>query len=490
MDLRPYQVELVDRVRAKMRVSRRVLLQLATGGGKTAIASFIVKSAVQRGGKVWFICHRDFLVEQTEKTFRSAGVECSFIAQGRWFNPWVPVQVAMVNTLSNRIEKLIEQHGAPRVCIWDEAHHISAKTWAKIMLLMPDTIHIGLSATPQRLDGRGLDDHFDDIVCGPSVAWLMEQGFLSQYRMFAPSAPDLAGVHTQAGDYNPAEIDAAMERGVIVGDIVGHYRKLAMGLRAVYFAHNVKRSRELAFAFTEAGIPAQHLDGTASTWERRQAAQMFAAGQLSVLTNVDLFGEGYDLAAQAERDVTIEAVGLCRPTQSLALHLQQLGRSLRPKTQPAVILDHAGNWLRHGLPDDDREWTLLGSKKSVVPEPLQCEECLAILPHNTTICPHCGTVLPVKGRKAGGGKARFVEQRDGDLHEVDRNSRKAMELEELQATGVNDLVAIAKRRGYPDPIGWAGYMWTLQQRRKKSATMGHQQAIDFYGTIRAATNRA
>lgn len=490
IQLRPYQEKIVAEVRRKLKTKRRVLIQLPTGGGKTAIAAFITSNTISRGGTAWFLCHRDFLVDQTAKTWAKVGIDHSFVAAGKWFNPWTPSHIAMVNTLRNRLAKLLLAHPAPRVCVWDEAHHISAASWAAIMDMLPDTIHIGLSATPSRLDGKGLDAYFDDIVIGPSVDWLMTHndggecergaGYLSDYRMFAPSAPDMAGVHTRGNDYDKQEVDAAINKSVIVGDIVGHFKRYGITdagryLRGVYFAHSVKRSMELADAFSMAGIKARHLDGDTSPWERKQAAVMFADGALDVLTNVDLFGEGYDLAAQAERDVTIELVGLCRPTQSVGLHLQQIGRVLRPKPEPAIILDHAGNWLRHGLPDDDREWTLKGAEKKPAPELGKCDNCLAVVSSHAVVCKHCGAQLKEKAELSGRG-GREVEHADGELQEIERDAkRKSKELEELQANSVYELQDIAKRRGYPDPLAWAAYVWTLNQRRKKAKTLADQQ---------------
>lgn len=477
MELRDYQAKIVDEVRVKLRKVRRVLIQLPTGGGKTAIASYITHGVIARGNPCWFLCHRDFLVEQTSKTWARLGIDHSYVASGKWYNPYLLSQVAMVNTLRNRLAKIIATYGVPKVCIWDEAHHISAATWSAIMDMLPDTTHIGLSATPVRLDGKGLDAHFDDIVIGPSVRWLMEQGYLSDYRMFAPSAPDMTGVHTRGHDWDKQEVDAAINKSVIIGDLVGHYRRYGMGKRGVYFCHSVARSIALADAFSQAGIPARHLDGDASTWERKHAAQQFADGALAVLTNVDLFGEGYDLAAQAERDVTIELVGLCRPTQSLGLHLQQIGRALRPKDEPAIILDHAGNWVKHGLPDDDREWSLKGIERKPSTSTQQCENCLAVVSAHAVVCKVCGQSLKEKATLSGMG-GREVEHKDGELLEVERDlNRRSRELEELQAGSVHELMDIAKRRGYEDPLGWASYVWTMRQRRERAKDLaGKQQA--------------
>ncbi|WP_299078743.1 DEAD/DEAH box helicase [uncultured Paraglaciecola sp.] len=455
---RPYQARVLDDTRAALRRVKRVLIQLPTGGGKTVIAALIADGVVKRGNSLSFLCHRDFLVDQTSKTFLSNDIEHSFVAAGRWHNRFAPVTVCMIPTLTNRLSKV----QAPKVAIWDECHHIGAKTWARIMTAWPDTIHIGLTATPVRLDGKGLDDYFDEMVIGPTIRELIEEGSLADYRAFAPSAPDLTGVSTRRGDYVKGEIDEVMDRSVLIGDMVGHYKKIAPGSLAVYFCSSVKHSQHVAASFCESGIPALHLDGNSSTAERMDAAQRFARREKLVLTNVDLFGEGYDLAAQAQMEVTIETVGLARPTQSLGLYMQQVGRSLRPKPHPAIILDHAGNISRHGLVDDEREWSLRGVEKdgSGGSTVKQCENCFAMYPISAKLCPECGVE---KAPADGGG--REVEQEDGDLEEIDvKERRKIKKQEEWGARTVDDLVRIAKQRGYKSPEQWAAHIWTARER--------------------------
>lgn len=485
MELRLYQERMIYQSRIKLREIKarlakagetrgpRLLLQCPTGGGKTAISAFIVKSAVANGKRVYFLCHRDFLVDQTSKTYNQLQLDYSHIAAGRWYNRYPPIHIGMVQTVRSRLEKV----ATPDICIWDEAHHIGAATWAAIMDAWPNAVHIGLTATPCRLDGKGLDTWFDDIVLGPTVQWLIENQYLSDYRAYAPSSPDLTALHTRAGDYVAEEVDEIMDRSVIIGDMVRDYRLYAPGMRAVYFCASIKHSKHVADAFNAAGIPARHLDGEHQTWEREHAARQLADGELMVLTNRDLFGEGYDLAAQAGRDVTIDCVGLARPTQSLGLFMQQVGRALRPKPHPAVILDHAGNIMKHGLPDEDREWTLKGAAKTGGGSTVrQCEECFAMIPVTKKACPNCGHV-----KQSSGAGAREVEQKDGDLHEIDKDRlRKAKKLEEWQAGSLEELIEIGRRRGYDRPEKWAGYIWTSKKERENAKEYARKQQLDFY----------
>ena len=220
----------------------------------------------------------------------------------------------------------------------------------------------------------------------------MRAGGLARYRAFAPAITvDLRGVRTRGGDFAAEAVAAAMDQPLITGDIVAHYQRLATGKQAIIFAVTVRHSEHLATAFKAAGIAAAHVDGTTPKNERRQAVAAFAAGRLRVLSNVELFGEGFDVPG-------VEAVVLARPTQSLALHLQQVGRALRPAPgkEHALILDHAGNLARHGLPDAPRVWSLDA-------QPRRQRE-------------HDDTVGPVHGAERG----RELVQAEGMLTEVDR----------------------------------------------------------------------
>lgn len=460
--LHPDQEDFLQRVRLALRSHRTVLGQAATGFGKTAVGTVIAGNVVDKGNRVGWINHRDFLIDQTSQSFDRHGVFHSYVASGRRFNPLAPAWIASVGTLVNRLDRVPE----PAVLLVDEAHHGPAATWKRILTYWRNCKIIGLSATPWRLDGSGLDSLFSEMVCGPSVRWLIENGRLSDYRAFSLGAPDMTDVHSRAGDYVTAEVEELMDRRALLGDMVGHYRKHANGLRAIYFAVSVAHSKHLAETFNASGIKALHLDAGSSTAERSHAARRFASGSLDVLTNVDLFGEGYDLSAHAGCDVTIEAVGLARPTQSLGMHLQQIGRALRPKANPAIVLDHAGNLLRHGLPDDDREWSLRprdkGKKKdapAAVPVK-QCPACFLVNAASAQRCRYCGAEFPVVGREA--------EQVDGELKEIDvQAARRRKSAEEWSCKTVPDLIALGTTRGYTSPVEWAAKIWTLREAQGK-----------------------
>ena len=455
--LRPYQTAIIDQARAYLRETPRVLIQAPTGAGKTALTASMLGTAASRGHRSFFVCHRAELVEQAATTFADVGIPYGIIAAGYRGNPFAPVQIASIDTLKNRIDKV----PAPALVVWDECHHVAAAGWSRVMAAYPAAKHIGLTATPWRLDGTGLGGHFDRMVRGPSVRWLIENGYLSPYRAFAPSHPDLGNVHTRAGDYVAAELASVMGKSAIVGDAISHYRRLAGGKRAVAFCVSVKHSQHVAAEFRSNGFMAYHLDGTTPRDERKRAIQAFRDGHINVLCNVDLFGEGFDLPA-------IEAAILLRPTKSLSLYLQQVGRALRPfpGKKHAIILDHANNIATHGLPDEDREWTLEAREKrkgGADAEPnfavRQCPRCYAT--HRPApVCSACGHVYEQAGRQ--------VEQIDGELAEVDPNvARDMRRREQSSARTLDDLIRLARARGYKNPEAWAAHVVTAREAKQR-----------------------
>lgn len=453
MKLRPYQESLIVDIRECFRTfDRSVLVQLPTGAGKTVTSAYMVNTASQRGRRCWWVVHRREIILQASRTFWNMEIPHALVMGGVVADPDAMVQVGSVQTMARRLDKM----PAPDLIVFDEAHHIASNQYQAIYDAFPRAQIVGLTATPWRLDGRGLGQWFESMVQGPSVAALMEMGSLCDYRLFAPSSTDVTGVGSQAGDYKRKDLAKVMDKPTIVGDAVAHYRKLANGKRAIAFAVSIDHSRHVAAQFHAAGIPAAHVDGSMDTATRDAIVEDFAAGRLLVLSNADLFGEGFDVPA-------VEAVILLRPTQSLSLHLQQIGRALRPaEGKPhAIILDHAGNAMRHGLPDDDREWTLEDrpkKKKGAVSEisVKQCPDCYRV--HTPAPeCPQCGHVYAAAPRQ--------IEQQEGQLEAVDLDAIRAKKKEELKAARtIEDLIALGKSRGYRHPAGWAKHIMAGRQK--------------------------
>lgn len=444
--LRDDQLKLVSDVRQKMSDGHRsVLVQAVTGSGKTIIASHIIENAIAKNKVIWFCCHRKELIYQTAEALDKFNVPYGYIAAGMPYDARYSVHIASVPTLYKRMNKV----KSPDLIIWDETHFIGAKTWTDIYKANPQAYHIGLSATPCRLDGIGLKDYYSSLILGPSYTELMELGNISKYKAYAPAVPDLSGVHTRMGDYKMDELFDAMNKPKLIGDAVNEYKKLADGKRAIIFAVNIEHSQAITSEFKKAGISADHVDGFNDSYTRKKIIDNFRSGHTKVISNVNLLTTGFDLPA-------IEACILMRPTQSLSLYLQQVGRALRPYPgkDHAILLDHAGLFMKFGLPDDEREWTLEGAKKKLKEKdaigPVKiCPSCFSAVRSFNTFCTTCGHQFAVKERSG-------PEQVDGNLEEVDRDKlKKARKMEQSKARTLEELIELGKSRGYKNAGFWA-----------------------------------
>ena len=467
---RPYQSDQIALVRGALRQYRRVLLQCPTGGGKTVMATDMVSRSSSKV-RAWFIVHRQELIDQSAATFDLAEIDYGYVAAGYRPDPFAAVQICSIDTLKRRYPGL----KPPGIIFLDEAHHVGAKGWAAVMDAFPQAYIVGLSATPERLDGKGLDAQFDYMVRGPTVEWLINEGYLADYKIFTPAVTaDLSGIHKRMGDFKRDELGEAMDKPTITGDAVKQYLKHARGKRAVAFCISVKHSEHVAESLRAAGVMSVHIDGKTPRDERRKAIQAFKDGHIKVLCNVDIVGEGLDLPA-------LDAAILLRPTQSLALHLQQVGRCLRPKDgAKALILDHAGNWKRHGLPDDERNWSLKGketrqggSDDEAAIQVRQCSKCFAV--HKPAPrCPECGFVYELKPRE--------VDQVEGELEEVSKDElRRRARQEQGMAQGLDDLIALGKKRGYRHPEAWAAKIFTTRQRAGRGKRSRAEQQASLFG---------
>jgi superfamily II DNA or RNA helicase len=453
MILRPYQERVLTECREAYRAGHRaVLLVMPTGAGKTVTASTVVHGAAQKRNATWWLAHRRELVGQASQTFYGQGIPHGVVQSGYLSDPHALVQAASVQSIAKRMDKV----PTPKLMVFDEVHHIGAASWDNLFQAFPHARILGLTATPWRLDGQGLGRWFTHMVMGPTTAELIAEGSLSPYRLFAPARPDLSDVGTAAGDYQRGALAKAMDKPQIVGDAIAHYKRLCSGKRAVVFAAGVDNSRKIVAQFIDAGIPAEHVDGSMTSEARDQAVDRFRRGETLILSNDSLFGEGFDVPA-------IEAAILLRPTKSLSLYLQQVGRALRPAEgkSEAIILDHAGNSLTHGLPDDVRDWSLddREKRKRAAPSEVpvrQCTECFFVY-RPAPACPQCGHEVPVQ--------AREIEQVEGTLAEVTRIDPRAKFREQGKANSLDALVELGRQRGYKNPHFWAQKVWSSRQGR-------------------------
>ena len=450
MQLRDYQQRAIDDLRAAYRNGARApLLVLPTGGGKTIVMAEVLRSLEARGRSAMVLVHRRELIAQTADKLRLAGVQHGIIAAGLPITDH-QIQVASVQTLARRLAQIST---APDLVVIDEAHHATAGSWQRALDHWPQALRLGVTATPTRLDGRGLSAAFDRLVLGPSVAGLVNAGFLCPARIYAPPlVADLTGLKRRAGDYATDQSAAAMDRPTVTGDAIAHYQRLATGQRGIAFCCNVQHAEHVAASFNAASIPAGTLLG--ETRDRDQVVQRFAAGNLQVLVTVDVVSEGFDIPAAG-------AAILLRPTQSLGLYLQQVGRVLRPAPgkAAAIVLDHVGNVHRHGWPDDCREWSLEDrpTRARSAGEPAltvrTCPECFSAF-KPAPICPACGAQSQPSPRE--------IQQRDGELQELER---KAVTRERRQARTLQDLIHVGQARGMKNPVGWAKHVYFARQQR-------------------------
>ena len=491
--LRDYQLEILQRVAALMAAGyRRVLVQLPTGAGKTVIASQALLATTALGYRSQFWVHRRELINQTSLSFIEHGIPHGFIASGRTMDLSPLTTLAGVQTLVNRLDVALP----PNLIIVDECHHATAQTYADILAAYPDAFILGLTATPERLDGRGLDEQFDIMVKGPPPAELIARGFLSTFEYYAPERPDLSGIDDVAGEFHKGQIASFMDKPALIGNVVEHYLKLAKGEKGIVFATSRRHSRNLAGAFCEMGVRAAHVDGDST--DRDEIDAKFRNDELEVLTNVGLFDEGYDVPG-------IVYVGDASPTKSRVKFSQKAGRALRviygkgfnvrgtdaerlaaiaagPK-RTGVIADHAGNAFVHGLPDEPYDWKLTGRTKRTKgvgddAEPVrQCLKCFRAYPSKAKVCPGCGeTATPTP---------REIEQRAGELARLERENKAETDrlkkedakvakeaaallrkveaeqaairrkIEEKACSSFADFEALAIARGYPTPKKWA-----------------------------------
>lgn len=441
---RKYQDDLdADIVNAWGGGVRNALAVLPTGGGKTHVFS---RMMARFDGPTCAIAHRQELVTQISLALAKHGVKHRIVGprdvvklavrlhmeeEGRSFydpNAWDGV--AGVDTLirPSRISQQNKWLKSVGMWVQDEAHHVlAANKWGKAVDLFPDAVGLGVTATPERADGKGLGRHadgvFDTMIVGPSLRELIDLKYLTDYRIFAPPSdyqrPNADKVG-KGGDFTTPQMAAAARESHVVGDIVAHYLRIAPGKRGVTFVDSVETAERVARAFNDAGVPAAALSAKTPTLERISTIRRFRNGELLQLVNVDLFGEGFDLPA-------IEVVSMARPTESFGLYVQQFGRALRlmDGKRVAIIIDHVGNVVRHGLPDAPREWSLdrrevRGKSGTADGIPVRaCPECTGVYERYHKACPYCGHVVEPDSRSG----PEFV---DGDLIELDEATLKAM----------------------------------------------------------------
>lgn len=434
--LRDYQRDIKARIYHAWNTEklRFVCAVLPTGSGKTVVFSDIVRE--HRGG-VAVIAHRQELVGQIslalarcEVTHQvigpSAVVKACMLNQmqevGRtYYDPRSSIAVCGVDTLLRRDAHL--KHWAQQVTLWvmDETHHLLRENkWGKAVSMFPNARGLGVTATPVRADGKGIgmmgEGVMEILLEGPPMRELIKQGHLCDYTVYVPPSDvhvENVPVSSSTGDYSLPALRKVVRESHLVGDVVDHYLRIARGKLGVTFTTDVETAKDIADQYKVAGVAAEVVSAKTPDSVRMELIRRFRRRELSQLVNVDIFGEGFDLPA-------LDVVSMARPTQSFALYSQQFGRALRPMRgkDRAIIIDHAGNVLRHGLPDRPRQWSLLSGDKrprTLNPDdeiPLRyCAACTRPYERIYRRCPYCGHYPEPAARST-------PHQVDGDLTEL------------------------------------------------------------------------
>lgn len=414
---------------------------MQVGAGKTSVASEIIRLATQRGKRCMFLVHRVELVHQAAARLQQFGIEPGIIKAGFRAQPRKPVQVACVPTLARRALPPMD------VVIFDECHHAVSRSWLDIAAhyRASGAYTLGITATPLRLDGKPLGDVFEEIVEPVTTAELVQGGYLIAPTVFAPPV-DLSGLPKRMGDYAIPQLAERMSP--LCGNIVETWRKRADGVRTVAFAVNIQHSLQIEDAFRRVGVRVTHLDGRTPPKQRARVNAMLRCGDLDMVTQVGLFSEGYDLP-------DLGCIIVARPTKSLSMHRQMIGRVMRtaPGKTRALVLDHAGNYHEHGSILDEIEWSLEAPAKreSTAERVRTCKECFAVLLPGVDACQECGTAVGSEARE----QTTPGVAGDGELIEIGMAPRRVAP--EQRAAEYCLMVSDASRRGYK--VSWARHRY-------------------------------
>jgi len=412
--LRGYQEASVNLVRAELyKGHKKILLVLPTGAGKTHILGDVASKAILKGHKILALMHRRQLVDQMVDRFTDCEIESGKIMSGVEPELSCSCQVSTIQTYSRRIKLEEIQYNQffinASVVFIDEAHHVLSKSYQKVLEHYEDKIVIGVTATPCLSSGVGMGEYFDTIVQPVSVSGLVDKGYLVPGEYYGPSAPDLSKVKTVMGDYEKKALSKKMNTPKLVGDVVGNWGRIAGGLQTMVFAVDVKHSKALVMEFERHGISAEHLDAYCDDETREATLNRFRNGDTRVICNVGLYTEGTDIPE-------IQCIDLARPTKSIGLHLQMVGRGARPYPgkEKFIVIDHGGNIERLGFYEDEIEWGLKGKKNAYKKKKVRkkeahlftCEMCSTIFSGKR--CPMCFFEIKDWGRKIEAMDAELV----------------------------------------------------------------------------------
>jgi len=500
--LRDYQQKGVNDIYTAWRDHRNVLFVLSP---KTVTLSHIIH---EFKGYSCVVAHRQELVMNLSLALCEEGVNHDIIAPDkiikcivaeqvrqygkRFYRAGVKTTVGSIQSLKNKAKKIPEWFDRVGMWIIDEAHHCQKKnTWGTVATLFKNAYGLGVTGTAQRANGAGLgswnDGIFDVMVESISYAELMERGCLSKYKIFAPLTHiELLEVKVSkaTGDYisqGVAGLEEAMKNSSIIGDVVTNYFKFAKGKKTIVFATSVEAATNMANNFTLNGVKAVVLHADCTTDYRTKCMRDFRAGRLDVIVNVDILGEGVDVPG-------VECVMFARPTQSLGLYMQQLGRTMRPfeGKEFGLIIDLVGNVIRHGLPDEARVWSLerrerasKAAEKKVTPV-RGCPACTAVYEAYLKACPECGHVVVPATRSE-------PEAVVGELAEM---SKELLDKLRARKERANESPEEAGKRAFENGASYLLAAVTVKnQRRRVDALSTLKQVINLWSWLQKETDK-
>lgn len=444
MQLRDYQQDLyIKTVDAFKRGYKRPLVVAPCGAGKSYLFSEMVH---RTDGEVLILVHRQELKQQHEQLLESLGI--------------TNARVSMILTEANRLG----QYEKPALIVADEAHLSRSNSWVKVIEYY-DTFTVGLTATPIRLDGKPLGDIFDTLITGVDTKWLIENKRLAPYEYYAPTLVDTSGLRKIAGDYVTSDLEQLMNERAIYGNVVDTYRRFAMGRRSIAYCVSIGHARKVAESFKRVGISAESICSGTPTAERKRIFDSFKNGTITVLCNVGIISEGISIDE-------VSCVMLLRPTESVALGIQQMMRCMRYLPgKTAKILDFVGNYLRVGVPDTEHEWSL--DKPCLRKQELDkngnfyircCPECFMTFKTADT-CPFCGHTYPLHPREIQAHEEielkRISEEEAARIEAEKKKSRQ----EQGRAQSYEELIRLGKARGYKNPAFWAAQVMRGRNRK-------------------------
>lgn len=450
-ELRDYQKKAIEEARQLISQGKKsIMIQAPTGAGKGVILSHIIHSATLKGSTVLFLVHRGEILKQISAYMKHFEIEHGIIKSGEDYNYALPVQLASFQTIIRRMDYFTAKFD---LVIIDEAHHATAETYLKVINAFKTKLILGFSATPTRKNGLGLGNLFDAMVQVASIKFLTTSGFLAPIRYYAPVEPDLKGVKLKGGDYNETQLEPVMMQGELVSGIVEHWVKLGENRKTVVFATGVDHSIAVMETFAMHGIKSAHLDGKTGSDERIDILRAFRQGIIKVLVNCQILTEGVDIP-------DISCVILARPTKSLPMYMQMIGRGMRvvDGKKDMILLDHAGCVYEHGFVEEITNWKLSTTEKTEnkkqkerdekVARPITCPECSSVYTGRLK-CPECGTI-PKK--EQFGKDVEYIDATLGEIRYIDKTKPPKVSME-VKQEWFSQLAAYAKQKGYKD--GWA-----------------------------------